>query len=206
MQWLVIHLVSITVAGAAPGLDESAPDFPYYPFPRGTGTSRRAKPASSRGASSRQFMAPRRVASSPAVKPLENDTAPGRVAPAAELLGYLAVAPLIVCLACEAALPGLRRARARTARRDRLGRRAARLTRARCTGDWRSPGGMAGDARCAWRPRRAAGLVAAAAVLLGGQRGTRAARRRLRAASGCTSTASLGSAAAGAPTSACGDS
>ncbi len=106
MQWLVIRLISITVAGAAPGLDESAPDFPYYPFPRGTGTSRRAKPACSRGASSRQFIAPRRVASSAAVKPLEDDTAPVRLGTAAELLGYVAVAPLIVCLAGEAALSG----------------------------------------------------------------------------------------------------
>jgi hypothetical protein len=33
VQWLVIHLISITVAGAAPGLDESAPDFPFYSVP-----------------------------------------------------------------------------------------------------------------------------------------------------------------------------
>jgi hypothetical protein len=30
----VIRLISITVAGAAPALDESAPVFPFSPFPR----------------------------------------------------------------------------------------------------------------------------------------------------------------------------
>jgi len=30
----VIRLISITVAGAAPALDESAPDFPFQPLPR----------------------------------------------------------------------------------------------------------------------------------------------------------------------------
>jgi hypothetical protein len=29
VQWLMIRIVSITVAGAAPALDESAPDFPF---------------------------------------------------------------------------------------------------------------------------------------------------------------------------------
>jgi hypothetical protein len=29
----LIRLFSITVAGAAPALDESAPDFPFYPLP-----------------------------------------------------------------------------------------------------------------------------------------------------------------------------
>jgi hypothetical protein len=106
VQWLVIRLISITVAGAAPGLDESAPDFPFYSFPRGTSTSRRAKRACARGAPSSQFIAPRRVASSRPVEPLENDTAPARLGAVAELLGYLAVAPLIVCLAGEAALSG----------------------------------------------------------------------------------------------------
>ena len=87
-------------------MDESAPDFPFYPFPCGTSTSRRAKPACSRGASSRQFIAPHHVASSPAVKPLEGNTASVRLGTVAELLGYLAVAPLIVCLAGEALLAG----------------------------------------------------------------------------------------------------
>jgi hypothetical protein len=40
------------------------------------------------------------------VKPLENDTAPVPLGTAAELLGYLAVAPLLVCLAAVVALPG----------------------------------------------------------------------------------------------------
>jgi hypothetical protein len=57
VQWLrVIRLISITVAGAAPALDESAPDFPFNRSQRaqrqpaaarvGTDTSCRAKPAS----------------------------------------------------------------------------------------------------------------------------------------------------------------
>jgi hypothetical protein len=40
------------------------------------------------------------------VKPLENDTAHVRLGAAAELLGYLAVAPLLVCFAAVVALPG----------------------------------------------------------------------------------------------------
>jgi hypothetical protein len=40
------------------------------------------------------------------MKPLENDSAPGRLGTAAELLGYLAVAPLLACFAAVLALPG----------------------------------------------------------------------------------------------------
>jgi Protein of unknown function (DUF3429) len=160
VQWLVIRLISITVAGAAPGLDESAPDFPFYPPPfRGAGTSRRAKPACALGAPSRQFIAPRRVASSPRVEPLQNDTAPARLGTAAELLGYLAVAPLIVCLACEATLAGY------TGRE--LAQRGAIAWGAV---HW----GLALAGRVPSTPARMAAaaapvLVAAAAILLGGQ-------------------------------------
>jgi Protein of unknown function (DUF3429) len=40
------------------------------------------------------------------MQPLENDIAPVRLGTAAELLGYLAVAPLLVCFAAVVALPG----------------------------------------------------------------------------------------------------
>jgi hypothetical protein len=167
VQWLVIRLISITVAGAAPGLDESAPDFPFYPFPCGTSTSRRAKPACALGAPSRQFIAPRRVASSRAVEPLENDTA-ARLGTAAELLGYLAVAPLIVCLACEATLAGY--AARELAQRGAIAWGAVLLA---CAGavHW----GLALAGRVPSTPARMAAasapvLVAAAAVLIGGQR------------------------------------
>jgi hypothetical protein len=40
------------------------------------------------------------------MKPLENDTAPVRLGTAAELLAYLAVAPLLACFAALVALPG----------------------------------------------------------------------------------------------------
>ena len=168
MQWLVIRLISITVAGAAPALDESAPDFPYYPFPRGTGTSRRAKPACSRSASSRQFIAPRPVASSPAVKPLEDDTAPPRLGAAAELSGYLAVAPLIVCLACEALLSGY--AGRELAQRGAIAWGAVLLA---ATGAVHWGLALAGRMpQTAGRMAAAAApvLVAASAVLIGGQR------------------------------------
>lgn len=168
MQWLVIRLFSITVAGAAPGLDESAPDFPFYPFPFGTSTSRRAKPACALGAPSRQFIAPRRVASSRVLEPIENDTTPARLGTAAELLGYLAVAPLIACLACEVTLPGY--AGRELAQRGAIAWGAVLLA---CTGavHW----GLALAGRAPSTPARMAAasapvLVAAAAVLLGGQR------------------------------------
>ena len=72
-QWLcVIRLISITVAGAAPALDESAPDFPFnrshlarlQPAAArvGTDTSRRAKPASAREPASRDAPADQLVA------------------------------------------------------------------------------------------------------------------------------------------------
>ena len=52
-------------------------------------------------------MAASRVASSRGVEPLDNDNAPPvRLGTATGPPGYLAAAPLIVCLACEAALPG----------------------------------------------------------------------------------------------------
>jgi hypothetical protein len=168
VQWLVIRLISITVAGAAPGLDESAPDFPYYPFPRGTGTSRRAKRACSRGASSRQFIAPRRVASSLALKPLENDTAPERAAAAAGLVGYLAVAPLIVCLACEAALPGY--AGRELAQRGAIAWGAVLLASAGAVHWGLALAGRVPPTVARMAAAAAPSLVAAAAVLAGGQR------------------------------------
>jgi hypothetical protein len=168
VQWLVIRLISITVAGAAPGLDESAPDFPFYPFPCGSGTSRRAKPACAPGGSSRQFIAPRRVASSRAVEPLENDSAPARLGTAAELLGYLAVAPLIVCLACEVTLA--RYAGRELAQRGAIAWGAVLLASAGAV-HW----GLALAGRAPSTPARmvaaaAPVLAGAAAVVLGGQR------------------------------------
>ncbi len=168
MQWLVIRLISITVAGAAPGLDESAPDFPFYPFPLGTSTSRRAKPACATRPESRQFMAARRVASSPVVEPLQNDTAPARLGTAAELLGYLAVAPLIVCLACEAALPGY--AGRELAERGAVAWGAVLLASAGAVHWGLALAGLVPSTPARMAAASAPILTAAAALLLGGQR------------------------------------
>jgi hypothetical protein len=40
------------------------------------------------------------------VKPLEDHAAPTRLSTATELLGYLAIAPLLTCLVCVVLLPG----------------------------------------------------------------------------------------------------
>ena len=102
------------------------------------------------------------------MEPLENDTAPARLGTAAELLGYLAVAPLIVCLVCEALLPGY--AGRELAQRGAIAWGAVLLA---CAGavHW----GLALAGRVPSTPARMAAasapvLVAAAAVLLGGQR------------------------------------
>jgi hypothetical protein len=100
------------------------------------------------------------------VEPLENDTAPARLGTAAELLGYLAVAPLIVCLACEA-LPGY--AARELAQRGAIAWGAVLLAAAGAV-HW----GLALAGRVPSTPARMAAasapvLVAAAAVLLGGQ-------------------------------------
>jgi hypothetical protein len=100
------------------------------------------------------------------VKPLENDIAGPSLA--AELLGYLAVAPLLVCLGCLTALSGY--AGRELAQRGAIAWGAVLLG---CTGavHW----GLALGGRLPATPLRtvAAGapaIVAAVAVLIGGQR------------------------------------
>jgi hypothetical protein len=99
---------------------------------------------------------------------LENDTAPVRLGTAAELLGYLAVTPLIVCLACEATLSGY--VGRELAERGAIAWGAVLLASAGAV-HW----GLALVGRVpATAVRMAAAsapiMVAAAAVLLGGQR------------------------------------
>lgn len=113
-------------------------------------------------------MAAPRVASSRAVEPLENDTAPARLGTAAEVLGYLAAAPLIVCLACEATLAGY--AGRELAQRAAIAWGAVLLASAGAV-HW----GLALAGRMPWTPARVAAsvapaVIAAAAVLVGGQR------------------------------------
>ncbi len=100
------------------------------------------------------------------MKPLENDIA--RPSPAAELLGYLALAPLLVCLACLALLPGY--AGRELAQRGAIAWGAVLLG---CSGavHW----GLALAGRLPATPLRTAAaaapaVLAAAAVLIGGQR------------------------------------
>ena len=102
------------------------------------------------------------------MEPLENDAASGRLGTTAELLGYLAVAPFIVCLACEATLPGY--AGRELAQRAAIAWGAVLLA---CVGavHW----GLALAGRLPSTPARmvaaaAPVVAAAAAVLLGGQR------------------------------------
>jgi hypothetical protein len=101
------------------------------------------------------------------VEPLQNDTAPARLGTAAELLGYLAVAPLIVCLACEAGLSGY--AGRELAQRGAIAWGAVLLASAGAV-HWGLA--LAGRMRSAPAHLAAAApiVVAAAAVLIGGQR------------------------------------
>jgi len=100
------------------------------------------------------------------VKPLENDTT--RLSSAAELLGYLTVAPLLVCLSCVAVLSGY--ADRELAQRSAIAWGAVLLG---CTGavHWglalagRLPATGARTAAAAVPP-----LLAATAVIVGGQR------------------------------------
>ena len=102
------------------------------------------------------------------MEPLENDAASGRLGTTAELLGYLALAPFIACLACEATLPGY--AGRELAQRGAIAWGAVLLA---CVGavHW----GLALAGRLPSTPARMAAaaapvVAAAAAVLLGGQR------------------------------------
>ena len=102
------------------------------------------------------------------MEPLEHDTAPARLGIAAELLGYLAVAPLIVSLACEVTVSGY--AGRELAQRGAIAWGAVLLASAGSV-HW----GLALAGRVPSAPARMAAasapiLVAAAAVLLGGQR------------------------------------
>lgn len=105
------------------------------------------------------------MASSQAVKPLENDIA--RLSSAAELLGYLTVAPLLACLAGVVALPGY--AGRELAERGAIAWGAVLLA---CTGAVH--GGLALAGRLPATAARtvaaaAPAIVAAVAVILGGQ-------------------------------------
>jgi hypothetical protein len=101
------------------------------------------------------------------VKPLENDTAPVPLGTAAELLGYLAVAPLLACFAAVVALPGY--AAHELAQRASIAWGAVLLAFGGAVHF-----GLALAGRLPATAARAAAalpaLAAAAAVLLGGQR------------------------------------
>jgi hypothetical protein len=102
------------------------------------------------------------------LEPLENDTAPARLGTAAELLGYLAVAPLIVCLACEAALSGY--AGRELAQRGAIAWGAVLLASAGAVHGGLALAGRLPPAAARMAAAAAPSLVAAAAVLVGGQR------------------------------------
>lgn len=102
------------------------------------------------------------------MEPLENDTTPVRLGTAAELLGYLAVAPLIVCLACEAALSGY--AGRELAQRGAIAWGAVLLASAGAVHGGLALAGRLPPAAARMAAAAAPSLVAAAAVLVGGQR------------------------------------
>jgi hypothetical protein len=102
------------------------------------------------------------------VEPLENDDDAGRLGTTAELLGYLALAPFVACLAGEATLAGY--AGRELAQRGAIAWGAVLLA---CAGavHW----GLALAGRLPSTPARMAAAAApvaaaAAALLLGGQR------------------------------------
>ncbi|HEV2286670.1 MAG TPA: DUF3429 family protein [Steroidobacteraceae bacterium] len=102
------------------------------------------------------------------MKPLQHDTAPARLGTAAELLGYLAVAPLLACLAAVMALPGY--AAQELAQRAAIAWGAVLLVCGAAVHFGLALAGRfpatAGRMAAATLPA----LAAAAAVLLGGQR------------------------------------
>jgi len=102
------------------------------------------------------------------VKPLETDSAPARLGTATELLGYLAVAPLLGCFAAVAALPEY-------AQRELAQRAAIAWGAVLLAFSGAVHFGLALAARAPASPLRLAtaalpAVVAAGAVLLGGQR------------------------------------
>lgn len=101
------------------------------------------------------------------MKPLENDSAPVPLGTAAELLGYLAVAPLLACLAAVVALPGY--AAHELAQRASIAWGAVLLA---CGGAVHFGLALAGRLPATAARTAAAALpalAAAAAVLIGGQ-------------------------------------
>jgi uncharacterized protein DUF3429 len=109
------------------------------------------------------------VASSRAVEPLENDNLPpARLGAGAELLAYLAAAPLIVCLACEATLSGY--PGRELAQRAAIAWGAVLLASAGAVHWGLALAGRAPSAPARLAATAAPTLVAAAAVLVGGQR------------------------------------
>ena len=178
----VIRLISVTVAGAAPGLDESSPDFPFFrpavrghslwpPHGRNRHLTRREACLRGRVRVKGRDRARARGMIQRHVETEDNRTAPAwpRANSAAEWVGYLCVAPLLA--GARHGGPGgrLRHARAGAARRLPRARWCSPSS-GRCTGDWRSP------AACAWTPgarrrRAGAGTPGGGGILLGGQRG-----------------------------------
>jgi uncharacterized protein DUF3429 len=102
------------------------------------------------------------------VEPLQNDTASDRLGTAAELLGYLAVAPFIVCLAGVAALSGY--AGRELAQRGAIAWGAVLLAGAGAVHWGLALGGRLPSSPARLAAAAAPAIAAAAAVLIGGQR------------------------------------
>ena len=102
------------------------------------------------------------------MKPLEDDTPPVRLGAAAELAGYLAVAPLIVCLGCEALLSGY--AGRELAQRGAIAWGAVLLASAGAVHWGLALAGRLPPTAARIAASAAPALVAASALLLGGQR------------------------------------
>ena len=102
------------------------------------------------------------------MKPLDSDTASVRLGTVAELLGYLAVAPLIVCLAGEALLSGY--AGRELAQRGAIAWGAALLASAGAVHWGLALAGLVPSTAARMAAATTPALAAAAAVLAGGQR------------------------------------
>jgi hypothetical protein len=102
------------------------------------------------------------------VKPLEDNTASVRLGTVAELLGYLAVAPLIACLAGEALLAGY--TGRELAQRGAIAWGAVLLASAGAVHWGLALAGLVPATAVRLAAAAAPAVVAAAAILVGGQR------------------------------------
>ncbi len=169
---------SITVAGAAPALDHSAPDFPFnrsynvQPQPAtrvGADTSRGAQPACAAQPASRAIRAFALHGMICDVGMTKDDTRTTQLNTVAEWAGYLGVAPLVLCLAAVGLLPAY--AWQELAQRAALAWGALLLAAAAAVHWGLALAGRLPSPRARIAVVLAAASAGAGAVVVGGQRG-----------------------------------